>query len=101
MVSKQSQWELHPDFDAKRFFKVRDSAQWVLEIYSDVTPEQHRSRVALQSLESFLNSDLGPISGKQLIKLFGYSAGEGYDYWQSQDKKVVKPEVSSGGRLDI
>lgn len=101
MVGKQFAWELHPDFEAKRFFKIRDSAEWVSQIYSTTTPQQHRSRVALQSLESFLNSELGPISGKQLIKLFGYSAGEGYDNWQNEDQKLVKSEVSDGTRLQV
>lgn len=95
MRGRNAEWELHPDFDAKRFFKVRDSAEWVSQIYSTVTSEQHRSRIALQSLEQFLNSDVDRISGRQLIKLFGWSAGEGYDRLQIPSNNVVKQEVSS------
>ncbi|PMD47860.1 hypothetical protein L207DRAFT_628436 [Hyaloscypha variabilis F] len=94
LTSKQTEWKLHPDFDAKRFFKVRDSADWVSQIYSTYTPEQHRSRVALQSLESFLDGDLAPISSRQLVKLFGPPAGEEYDSLQLQDEKIVKAELA-------
>jgi len=101
LTSRQTGWELHPDFDAKRFFKVRDSAEWVSQIYSTYIPHQHQSRVALQSLESFLDCDLGPISGKQLIKFFGPAAGEEYDSLQIQENKIIKPEVSDAGRLRV
>jgi hypothetical protein len=94
LVGKQSGWQLHPDFDAKRFFKVRNSADWVQQIYSSRTADQHRSRIALQSLERFLDSDVEHIGGGRLIKLFGWSAGEGYDRLKIKDKKVVKSEVS-------
>ena len=96
MTSKQTHWELHPDFDAKRFFKLRSSAEWVAHIYSDEVAQQHQSRVALLSLESFLDCDLGPISGKQFIKFFGPSAGEEYDALRIQDNQTVKSEASHG-----
>lgn len=95
MTSKQSAWQLHPGFDAKRFFKERDSAKWVEQIYSSHNADQQRSRIALQSLERFLDSDVDRISGERLIKLFGWSAGHHYDQLQIQDKKVIKAEVSS------
>jgi hypothetical protein len=95
LISRQSSWELHPEFDAKRFFKVRESATWVQQIYSKDVQKQHRSRIALQSLEQFLRSDLDRISGRQLIKLFGHSAGEEYDSLQSPSDKVIKEEVGT------
>lgn len=99
MRRKHSEWELHPDFEAKRFFKYRESADWVLQIYSDDSTEQHRSRTALQSLEKFLDSDLDRIKKKQLIQLFGWSAGEGYD--RLQIPRTIKSEVSNCCSSDL
>ena len=101
MISKQTRWALYPDFEAKRFFKIRHSAEWVSQIYSTEVAQQHKSRVALQSLESFLDSNLGPISGKQLIKFFGRSAGEEYDALQTMDNRIIKREASDGDRLCV
>ena len=94
MRRKYSEWELHPDFDAKRFYKVRESANWVLQIYSKDTTEQARSRAALQNLEKFLDADVNRISGRQLIRLFGKSAGEEYDRLQ-KEVKPIKVEVDT------